>query len=94
MLFICFVMRCKMLKFELIKLIQMNISFEINKIKHDLEELHDEKLIETVKTLLDFARKNRFEAGLRPMSVEEYKQRALKSESDIENGRVTDVNDL
>jgi hypothetical protein len=72
----------------------MNISLEINKIKHDLEELHDEKLIETVKTLLDFARKSQFEAGLNPMSVEEYKQRALKSESDIENGRLTDVNDL
>ncbi len=72
----------------------MNISLEINKIKHDLEELHDEKLIETVKTLLDFARKSQFEAGLKPMYVEEYKQRALKSESDIENERVTDVNDL
>ena len=72
----------------------MNINLEINKIKHDLEELHDEKLIETVKTLLDFARKRIYESGLKPMSLEEYKERALKSEDDIKNGRVSDATDL
>ena len=72
----------------------MNFSLEINKIKHDLEELHDEKLVETVKTLLDFARKSIYESSLKPMSVEEYKERAFKSENDIEHERVTNANDL
>lgn len=72
----------------------MNINLEINKIKHDLEELHDEKLIETVKTLLDFARKRIYESNLKPLSIEEYKERALKSEDDIKNGRVSNASDL
>lgn len=72
----------------------MNISVEIAKIKHDLEELHDEKLIETVKTLLDFARKNIFDGNLKSLSVDEYRLRALKSEADIADGRITDAQDL
>jgi len=72
----------------------MNISLEIDKIKNDLEELHDEKLIETVKSLLDFARKRIFESSLTPMRLEEYVERALKSEADIKHGRLTDADDL
>lgn len=72
----------------------MNISAEVNKIKHDLEELHDEGLIETVKTLLNFARKRIYESNMKPISLEEYKNRALKSEEDIKAGRVTDIDDL
>ena len=72
----------------------MNISLEVNKIKHDLEELHDESLIETIKTLLSFARQRIYESGIKPISVEEYKNRALKSEEDIKMGRITDIDSL
>lgn len=72
----------------------MNISLEVNKIKHDLEELHDESLIETIKTLLNFARQRIYESGIKPISVEEYKNRALKSEEDIKMGRITDIDSL
>ncbi len=72
----------------------MDIFSEIDKIKPDLDEMHDEKLIETVKTLLDFNRKGILEAELKPMSLEEYKSLLFKSESDIENQRITDVDEL
>ena len=72
----------------------MNVSAEINKIKHDLEELNDENLIVAVQSLLNFARKRIYESGLKPMSVDEYKKRANYSETDIELGRVSDVDDL
>ena len=72
----------------------MNITTEINKIKHDLEELHDEKLIEAVKKLLNFARKRIYESELKPMTTEEYLKRAMVSEDDIKYGRITDIDDL
>ena len=72
----------------------MNLTQEINKIKHDLEELNDESLIEAVQSLLNFARKRIYESGLKPMSAGELKKRALYSENDIKLGRVSDVDDL
>ncbi len=72
----------------------MNVTAEIDKIKHDLEEMNDESLIEAVQSLLSFARKRLYESGLKPMSVEEYKKRALYSNEDIKLGRVTDAEDL
>ena len=72
----------------------MNISVEIAKIKHDLEELHDENLIEAVKTLLNIARKRLYESQLKPITTDEYLKRAMVSEEDIKYGRVTDIDDL
>ena len=56
--------------------------------------MNDEGLIEAVQSLLNFARKRLYESGLKPMSVEEYKKRALYSNEDIKLGRVTDAEDL
>jgi hypothetical protein len=72
----------------------MDISIEVNKIKRELEDLHDENLIETIKTLLSFARQRIYESGIKPISVEEYKNRALKSEEDIKMGGITDIHRL
>jgi len=72
----------------------MNITAEINKIKLDLEELHDEKLIAAIKKLLVYARKQSYEARLKPMSVEEYMKRAMVSEDDIKYGRITNIDDI
>lgn len=72
----------------------MNVAAEINKIKHDLEELNDEQLIEAIQNLLSFARKRIYESNLKQLSVEEYTKRALYSQNDIELGRVSDVDDL
>lgn len=72
----------------------MNVAAEIDKIKHDLEELNDEQLIEAIQNLLNFARKRIYESNLKQFSVEEYTKRALYSQKDIELGRVSDVDDL
>ena len=72
----------------------MNVAAEIDKIKHDLEELNDEQLIEAIQNLLSFARKRIYESNLKQLSVEEYTKRALYSQNDIELGRVSDVDDL
>ena len=72
----------------------MDIEAEINKIKHELEELHDENLIAAVKTLLNIARKRSYESQLKPMSIDEYLKRAMVSEEDIKYGRITNVDDI
>jgi hypothetical protein len=72
----------------------MNVAAEIEKIKHELEVLNDEALIEAVQNLLIFARKHAYESNLKPMSVEDAKKRAFYSEEDIQLGRVSDVEDL
>ncbi len=72
----------------------MNVAAEIDKIKHDLEELNDEQLIEAIQNILNFARKRIYESNLKQLSVEEYTKRALYSQNDIELGRVSDVDDL
>jgi hypothetical protein len=72
----------------------MNINAEIDKIKHDLEEFHDESLIEAVKKLLAYARKQSYETGLKPMTVDEYMKRAMVSEADIKYGKTTNIDDV
>ena len=72
----------------------MNIPLEANKIKFELEELKDEALIETIKTLLSFARQCIYESNIKPISTEEYKNRALKSDEDIKIGRIIDIDNL
>jgi DNA-binding transcriptional regulator YhcF (GntR family) len=72
----------------------MNLQIEINTIKKELEEIQDESLIQTIKSLLKFARKKSYESRLKPMSVKEYRARAEASEKDIKAGRVQDIEAL
>ena len=72
----------------------MNIQIEINSIKKELEEIQDESLIQTIKSLLKFARKKSYESKLKPLSIKEYKARAEASEKDIKAGRVKDIETL
>ena len=72
----------------------MNIQIEINSIKKELEEIQDESLIQTIKSLLKFARKKRYESKLKPMTLKTYKARAVASEKDIKSGRVKDIDTL
>lgn len=68
----------------------MNIKSEINSIKIQLEELNDEFIINAVKRLLTAARTNEYSSKLKPMTIDELVARALKSEDDIKNNRLTD----
>jgi DNA-binding transcriptional regulator YhcF (GntR family) len=72
----------------------MNIQIEINTITKELEEIQDESLIQTIKSLLKFARKKSYESRLKPMTIKEYKSRAEASEKDIKAGRVKKIEAL
>lgn len=72
----------------------MNIAIEIKKIQKDLEMIQDENLINSIKSILAFAKKQNNNALFKSFSVEEYKKRAEQSEEDIKMGRFTNVDDL
>lgn len=69
----------------------MNIQLEINTIKKELEEIQDESLIQTIKSILKFARKKSYESRLKSMTKKEYIARAVASEKDIKAGRIKDI---
>ncbi len=69
----------------------MNIQLEINAIKKELDNIADESLITTIKSILKFARSKNAEIDLRPITIEEYLARAEKSELDIKMGLVQDI---
>jgi len=72
----------------------MNVSLEIKKIQKELELIQDENLINSIKSILAFAKTQKSTAHLSPFTVDEYKKRAEQSEQDIILGRFTDVDDL
>lgn len=72
----------------------MNVSLEIKKIQKELELIQDENLINSIKSLLAFAKKQKTAAVLSPFTVDEYKKRAEQSEQDIKMGRFIDVDNL
>ncbi len=55
--------------------------------------IRDETLIGQYEESLRKIRINNYEAALKPMTVEELKQRAIASEDDIKEGHVTDIED-
>jgi hypothetical protein len=72
----------------------MNLQLEINSIKKDLEAMQDENLILAIKNLLKFAHKRDHESTLKPMTLTQYRARAVASEKDIKKGRVKELEAL
>lgn len=72
----------------------MNVSVEIQKIQKDLELLHDENIINSIKSLLSFAKKEKATQVLKSFTLDEYKERANLSEKDIKAGRLINIDDL
>ena len=72
----------------------MNIAVEIKKIQKDLEAIHDENLINFIKSILAFAKKQKCNGTFKPFSIDEYKKRAEQSEMDIKMGRFVNIDDL
>ena len=72
----------------------MNVSLQIKKIQKDLELIADENLINSIKSILEFAKKQKNDIVFKPFSVEEYKKRAEQSEEDIKMGRFINIDDL
>lgn len=59
---------------EFVKNKVMNVSLEIKKIQKELELIQDENLINSIKSLLAFAKKQKMAAVLSPFTVDEYKK--------------------
>ena len=72
----------------------MNVTLEIKKIQKDLENLQDENLINSIKSILVFAKKQNKTTFFKPFSIDEYKKRAEQSEFEIEQGKFINVDDL
>ncbi|SHG87258.1 hypothetical protein SAMN05444372_11116 [Flavobacterium micromati] len=72
----------------------MDVSLEIKKIQKDLELIHDENLINSIKSLLAFAKKQKQNIVFNTFSIEEYKKRAEQSEEDIKKGQFINIDDL
>lgn len=76
-----------------IKLI-MDISVEIKMIQKELESIHDKHLINSIKSILAFAKSKKNVSSLQPFSIEEYRNRAEISEEDLNMKRYVNINDL
>lgn len=72
----------------------MDISLEIKMIQKELESVQDEHLINSIKSILAFAKSKKNIPTLKPFSVEEYRKRAEISEEDIKMGRFVNIDDL
>ncbi len=72
----------------------MDVSLEIKKIQKELELVYDENLINSIKSLLAYAKGQKQNVTLKPFSVEEYRKRAEQSEEDIKMGRFINIDDL
>lgn len=72
----------------------MNVSLEIKKNQKELELIQDENLINSIKSILAYAKKQKENTLFKPFSIEEYKKRAEQSEIDIKMGKFINVDDL
>jgi hypothetical protein len=65
----------------------MDLQAEKNWIKSELDKINDKSLIQTFKSLLDFARKKNYTVKHEPMSLDEFYKRIEESENDIKKGK-------
>ena len=72
----------------------MNLQAEINLLKSELDSIQDIKLLQRLKELIYTSKINKYEANLKPMSVEELIERTEKSEADFAAGRYKTIEDL
>jgi hypothetical protein len=56
--------------------------------------VRDEKLLVKYEEMMRKARIEAYEASLKPMTVNELRERALAAEKDIKDGRGIDIDDL
>ena len=70
----------------------MDLVKEKELIKQEIDGIDDEQIIVTFKKLIDYARAK--QEHLRPLTIEELKERALQSELDIQKGNVVSLEDL
>jgi hypothetical protein len=72
----------------------MNIVAEKNIIKKELDKVQDEHLIKAIREMLRYAHSLKTESVLKPFTKAQMIERAMKSEADIEAGRVTSLSKL
>ena len=66
--------------------------------KYDLVQLimsiQDEKILDVYEEMIRKLKIAAYEAKMKPMTIEELIQRALRSEEDIKAGRLTDIEEV
>ena len=70
----------------------MNLVKEKEMIKQQIDSMEDEKVLTVVKNMLNLVQLH--QEHLKPMSIEELKERALASEDVIANGDVITLENL
>ncbi len=78
----------------------MNASATKERIKERLDDVQEEWILLSIQRILGMSDSDessfiaQYEANLKPMTGQELQQRALQSEQDIENGKVSDLSEL
>ena len=72
----------------------MNILTEKKQLRKELDEVNDIEVIKAIKQLLQYAKFSREEKALQPFTKAQLVKRAKISESDIKNGRTTELSQL
>jgi hypothetical protein len=62
-------------------------------LQKELDSIQDEHLINTIKSILAFAKSKSGGAILEPFSIGDYQKRAEQSEEDTRIGRFLDIDD-
>ncbi len=72
----------------------MTLEIRILRMIETLLHLKDEKLVSKMEDVLRDARIRKYESSLKPMTVEELKDRVRKSEEDVKKGNLIDIDDV
>ena len=78
----------------LLQYIYMNTTAEKENIKKELDNIQDKHLIKAIHEMIKYAKSSKEDHVLKPFTKEQIIERALKSEDDIKNGRVTTLSKL
>ncbi len=72
----------------------MNITVEKNSIKKQLDSINDEHLIRAISEMIKYAKSSKTDSLLKPFTKSQVTKRALQSETDIKEGKITSLNKL
>jgi len=72
----------------------MNLQIEKQRLKNELDDINDVRLIKAISELLNYAKQSTEERFLKPFTKQQLMKRALTSEKDIAAGKTTGIKQL
>jgi len=72
----------------------MNLQIEKQRLKNELDDINDVRLIKAISELLNYAKQSTEERFLKPFTKQQLMKRALASEKDIAAGKTTGIKQL